>query len=217
VASLRKKPADDAVAAADAVAPEVAVNELPEDDASLALRKQIDGANRSEQIQRERQQAAMLAHAANERRMSWLQSTPGAKENAQALGRIHYDALNSGLVDTSPEYFSYLEQRLAELQQPTTAATHLAQEMQMRAAQDRAAPPPPAEPKRSPVYSAPVSRDVPSIGSGRRQSNSRITLTPQEVEMARISGVSLDTYAREKLRLAQMRADGTYADQERGQ
>jgi hypothetical protein len=189
-----------------------------ENDASLALKAQIDRLNHSEQLVRQQQQAANAARAANERRMSWLETTPGAKENAQALGPIHYEALDSGLIDTSPEYFAYLEQRLADLPKPAAAAaTRVTDDMQRLAAQDRATQPPPRQRSYASIVSAPVSREVPSTGSGRRQNSSRVVLTPQEQEMARISGVSLETYAREKLRLAQMRADGTYGDQERGQ
>jgi hypothetical protein len=208
------------VAAPDPDAPVVAVDvegDAPvakpqEDDATVALKAQIDRLNHSEQIVRQQQQAAMLAHAAHEQRQAWLAATPGAKENVSALGAIHHDALDSGLIDLSPGYFTYMERRLAELPRPAAeaVATRLTEEM---AGRERAAQPPPTKPTR-PIVSAPVSREVPS-GSGRRQ-NSRITLTPQEVEMARISGVSVEEYARQKLRLAQMRASGEYSNEEQG-
>jgi hypothetical protein len=183
-----------------------------EDGASLALKAQIDRLNHSEQLVRQQQQAAMLAHAAQEQRQAWLAKTPTAMQNRDALGAMHHDALHSGLVDLSPSYFSYLEQRLASLPQPVAEATAMRMTEDM-AARERASQPPPPKPTR-PIVSAPVSREVPS-GSGRRQ-NSRITLTPQEVEMARISNVSPDEYARQKLRLAQMRASGEYSNEERG-
>jgi len=219
MASLRKRPAHAEVAAVDAEPAKVAINlesdapkaSTPEapaaDDASEALKRQIEALGQARNMQ---QQAAIAELAANERRQAWLQQTPGAKTNIHALGAFHQAALDSGLADTSPQYFSFLEQRLAELQQPTTAATHLAQEMQMRAAQDRA--PPPANPPASRVVvSAPVSRDVPSAGSGRREGG-RVTLTPQEQEMALVSGVSLEEYARQKAKLAQMKASGEYGE-----
>src|SRR5262249_3667796 len=218
MASLRKKPTDATVAAPDPDASVVAVSvesdapkaSIPEppspDSASSALKRQIELLNQAKTMG---QQAAIAELAANERRQAWLASTPGAKANIHALGAFHKAALDSGLADTSPSYFSFLEQRLAELQQPAAAATHLANEMQMRATQDRA--PPPAEPKRSPVYSAPVSRDVPSARTGRRDGG-RVTLTPAEQEMALVSGVSLEEYAKQKLKLAQMKASGEYGE-----
>lgn len=216
MASLRKRPADDVVAT-DAAVPEVAISietnapPAPEasapNNASEALRAQIEALN----------QARTLGHqaaTANERRQAWLEATPGAKDHIPALGHIHQAALNAGLVDTSPEYFDFMGSQLAALQaqRPAAAATHLAEEMQQRAAQDRA-PEPPPRPTRV-QYSAPPSRDVPN-SSGKRQSNGKITLTPQEVEAARISGISLEMYAKQKLRKAEMIASGEYGEQQR--
>ena len=61
--------------------------------------------------------------------------------------------------------------------------------------------------------SAPPSRDVPSASTGRPQS-SRIELTPEEREVARLSGIDELTYARNKRELERRKANGMY--QERG-
>jgi hypothetical protein len=226
MASLRKKkPTDAPVAKNDADPPEVAISAAsdtpptPEpseqtpkaaaaDDASEALKRQIDALN---QAQTRGQQEAIAQLAANERRQAWLASTPGAKERVSQLGAIHHAALQAGLADTSPEYFSFLESQLAMLEHPTEAAAQMAQEMQRVARAQE----PPAELKRSPVYSAPVSRDVPSVGSGRREISGRVTLTPAEQEMARVAGVTIEEYARQKRKLAQMRASGEYGEERR--
>lgn len=63
--------------------------------------------------------------------------------------------------------------------------------------------------ERASIMSAPVSREAPS-GS---RSSSKITLTKDEKEAARIAGVTEVEYAKNKQRLAEMRADGTYGDQ----
>ena len=60
---------------------------------------------------------------AKERRDAWLNSTPGARENINELGRIHHAALDAGLTDTSPAYFSFLESELAALQFKETVST----------------------------------------------------------------------------------------------
>ena len=52
------------------------------------------------------------------------------------------------------------------------------------------------------MVSAPVSRDIPDA-TGRRESHRKITLTPQEIEMARVSNISVEEYARQKLKLSQ--------------
>jgi hypothetical protein len=214
MASLRKR-LDAPVAATDADAPEVEIDvetnapPAPEasapDDASKALKRQIEALHQSETMQQ--QHAAKLA--AEGRREAWLNRTPGARENIAALGAIHHAALNSGLVDTSPEYFDFLGAQLAALKQPTEAATHIADEMQARASRT---PEPPPRPSRV-MVSAPVSRDVPSA-NGKRQSPGRVTLTPQEQEAARIAGIPLEEYARQKLRLSSMRATGEYSGSE---
>jgi hypothetical protein len=210
MASLRKR-LDAPVAATDADAPEVAIdvetNAAPEPaSASEALKRQIEALHQSETMQQQAQAAKL---AAEERRQHWLVSTPGARENVAALGAFHHAALNAGLVDTSPEYFSFMESELSALQQPTEAATHMADEMQARAAQSRAPEPPP----RPVQYSAPVSREVPTANGTR--SPGKITISPAEVEHARVAGISVEEYAKQKMRLAAMKASGEYGEDTR--
>jgi hypothetical protein len=156
------------------------------------------------------QQAQAAKLAAEERRQHWLASTAGARENIAALGAFHHAALNAGLVDTSPEYFNFMESQLAALKQPAEAATQIAGEMQARAAQSRA-PEPPPRPSRV-MVSAPPS--LPN-SSGKRQSNGKVTLSPAEVEAARISNISPEEYAKQKIRKAEMIASGEYGEQQR--
>jgi len=97
---------------------------------------------------------------------------------------------------------------LADLHAPSPAAG-LAKEMEERAQEP---PRPPEKPKRV-MVSAPVSREVPTSTTGRR-APAKITLTPTEVEHARVSGVSVEEYAKQKLRLAAVRASGEYSGAE---
>jgi hypothetical protein len=73
-------------------------------------------------------------------------------------------------------------------------------------------------PRRSIPISAPVSRDVPSVSTGRSQSlGNTVTLSPAEREIARKSYSAPDmtdemkerAYAMGKKRMLQMRANGT--------
>lgn len=65
---------------------------------------------------------------------------------------------------------------------------------------------------------APVSREVPTISGQRPSSSSKITLTPDEVRIARTSFTAPDMsnaekellYARNKQKLQKMRANGEY-------
>jgi hypothetical protein len=228
MASLRKKTdaaivADPPPVAADSEAtpspapaplptPELA--SPPQDEASQALLRQLEAIKQGETMQ---QQSAVAVLAAQERRKSWFESTPAAKDHLQELNILHQAALNAGLADTSPEYFDFMSQQLANLQRPAAAATGLADEMRERVAHVQ--PPPQPEPQpitnapRPSMVSAPVSREVPN-GSGRRQSG-KVTLTPQEVEFARVSNVSLEEYAKQKLRLEYLRETGQYSEEQR--
>jgi hypothetical protein len=213
-------PIEQPVSAAPEVPPaEPQPQEPPQqDDATLALKKQIESLRQSQQVRQQaamEQQAVIAQLAANEeRRQAWLAQTPGAKNHIPALGHIHRAALDAGLVDTSPEYFDFMGSQLAVLQaeQP---AEHLAKEMQQRAAKPtpRYFVPLPAAPARNPssLVSAPVSRSIPN-GSGKRHSTGKVTLTPTEVEAARISGITPEEYAKEKIRYEGMREDGSYRD-----
>jgi hypothetical protein len=80
-------------------------------------------------------------------------------------------------------------------------------------------PPPPQpqqtqqpQPERRVPVSAPVSREVASSASGSRQSNDKVTLTADQKEAAKMSGVTEVEYAKQLLRLKQMRESGEYGD-----
>ena len=229
MASLRKKPSPDVVVAtADTANPvAVAINTdapteqsstpspepvAPQDEAATALKRQVEALRQAGNMQ---QQAAIAALAAQERRQAWLASNELAQKNYAALNHIHNEALQSGLADTSPEYFSYLNNRLASLQSqhPSNAGKQLVEEMQQRAAQDRTPEPPQPKPMSLSAahVSAPVSRDIPSGGNGQRRPGS-VTLTPDQLDAARISGVSPADYAKQLLRLNEMKAAGEYSE-----
>ena len=75
------------------------------------------------------------------------------------------------------------------------------------------APPPQPQARAEPsaLYSAPVSRQAQSGGTGQRPAR-QVTLTPQEQEYARVAGVTDVEYARQKQRLAQAKANGDYGE-----
>jgi hypothetical protein len=182
----------------------------PLDEAAEALRKQIEALRQSEDLVH-RQSA--LALETNKQRQAWLERTPGAKENVAILNVLHSAALAAGLVDGSPQYFAALEQQLATLPQPTNNARHMAEEMQQHAAQNgQQQPQPQPEPRPSRYVSAPVSREIPSAGNGTRAPR-QVTLTADQKEAARMSGISEVEYARQLMKLNEMRAAGEYPDQ----
>lgn len=106
------------------------------------------------------------------------------------LGAAHWDAIRAGHAQDSDAYFQALEEKLG-YRQATAATTE----------------------RRSPPVSAPVSREAPSLSTGK-PSTSRIELTPEQREHARISGVDEFTYAKNLMRLNELKKNGHY--QERG-
>lgn len=70
-------------------------------------------------------------------------------------------------------------------------------------------PPAPAAPKEAYIVSAPVSRDVPGVTRPR----GRVTLSREEMEAARFSGLTPEEYAAQKQKYAEMRSDGSYRDE----
>lgn len=137
----------------------------------------------------------------------WLKQHPDAftdQEKNAYLGAAFWEATKSkGLSRGTPEYFQYLEERLG-YRKAAPPPPNDEDEID-----DTPNPPQPA--RRNPTVSAPVSRDVPSGGSGQRQNN-RITLTAEEREAARFSGVSEVDYARQKQRLAELKRQGHYQE-----
>lgn len=109
------------------------------------------------------------------------------------LGAAHWDAIHAGHAQDSEAYFTALEEKLGYRQAAAPAAV--------------------TETRRSPPVSAPVSREAPSLSTGK-PATSRIELTPEQREAARIAGVDEFTYAKNLMRLNDLKKQGHY--QERG-
>ena len=131
---------------------------------------------------------------------TWLKSHPelltDQRKNTR-LGAAHFDAEDKGLVAGTDSYFQFLEERLGyrEAQKPVV--------------NDEDEDDEPVQHRRQPLVSAPVSRDTVSTTSGK-PSSSKITLSPEQREAARIAGVDEITYARNLQKLNQARANGSY-------
>lgn len=128
----------------------------------------------------------------------WLRDHPDYATDQRKnikLQALHWDALDEGHRPFSTEYFKFVEIGLGlrEAEKP-------AEEVEV----DRPGT------RRTPVVSAPVSRDNP--GGGTRPSPGRITLTAEEREHARASGVTDAEYAKQKARLMEAKANGHYGE-----
>lgn len=117
----------------------------------------------------------------------WLKTHPDTITNPRMNTRLqgaHFEAEDKGLRVGTKAYFEYLEDRLG---------------ITTREEEDEVD-------DKTPV-SAPPSRAATNPSTGR-QSNNRITLTPEQREVARLSGIDELTYARQLQRLNELKASG---------
>jgi hypothetical protein len=180
-------------------------------EAMTALQRQIDELRKSEEIQKQQAAPQQAAADIHNRRISWVQNNPLAQQHYDRLGGFHNEAMQAGLVDMSPEYFGHMNNRLAALQgQPADGGQMPTPKFFQPPPAARA----PSPPMSSSLVSAPVSREIPGSNGQRRTTPGKVTLTREEVEAARISNVTPEEYARQKLKRDQMIASGEYRNQE---
>ena len=163
-----------------------------------ALQRQLYSLRQSESIQQQQQNIAN----AEAKRLAWVRANPLAQKHYDRLGEFHNEALANGHRDMSDAYLGHMTARLASLTPP-------AEEPRMPAPKftPRPAAGPPLE---ASAFSAPVSRDVPGA-SGRRPAG-KVTLTRAEVEAARISGISIEEYTKNKIEYERQLKEGEYRD-----
>lgn len=111
------------------------------------------------------------------------------EKNAR-LRTAHYDSQKEKIEAGTPAYFQYLEERLGYREK-----TQDDDEVEV------------ARPQ---IVSAPPSREAPSASG--RSAPTRVTLTAQEREIAASAGIDEITYARNKLKMLQMKAEGHYKE-----
>lgn len=125
---------------------------------------------------------------------AWLKAHPDVLVDARKNTRMqaaHLDAEDAGHIRGSESYFKFMNERLGYAK-PDPVIDDV---------EDNDS-----------IVSAPVSRDAPSAGTGRPLNN-RITLTPEQREIARLSGISDIDYARQLLKLNEYKRNGHYRDQ----
>jgi hypothetical protein len=207
----------------------VSADEYPEpDEATLALQNQLAHLKKSEELQR--QYAQHMAQQA-QRPMSRKEKLATWRANGGDEGDISFLESNPQMIDRHDVTVVAAEEAAQQGHERGTddhrQATkeifdrHLGHQQAQPAASVQPAaadpagffqpPPQPAHSRPDPAsyVSAPVSRGVPSGETGYRPAR-QIKLTPQEQEYARVAGVSDVEYARQKQRLAQLRASGQY-------
>jgi hypothetical protein len=134
---------------------------------------------------------------------NWLRAHPeymtDPEKNA-ALQHFHWVATRETGEQHTPKYFERIEHHLGLRRQPPQTNGS-----QRPVATERTAPV--RRQYSGPPISAPISREVPSLSTGRPQSY-RAPLTRAEVEIARASGITDAEYQTQKERLLRLQASG---------
>jgi hypothetical protein len=138
---------------------------------------------------------------------AFLKANPHVLQNLPAAGYYHRQGTAQGIADDTEEMNQFV---LSGMRREREAIENA------RRAPYRDPPPvnTPEPPKRSMPHTAPVTRDAPSMSAGAVPT--RITLSPEEIMIARNSYTAPDmsneqkerAYAMAKLRMLQMRKDG---------
>jgi hypothetical protein len=129
----------------------------------------------------------------------WLRSHPDymtdQRKNAK-IQSLHWDALDAGNGAFTPKYFEFIEEKVGLREAPKV---------------DRDEDTDADESERGRMVSAPVSRENVSLATGK-QSTTRVTLSPSEREAARLSGITEVEYAKNKIKLQEMKKSGYYSE-----
>jgi hypothetical protein len=187
-------------------------------NATGALKAQLEALKQSEELHRQRQAQALqpppvtreqrLAlwkqQGLSEAEMDFLRQNPQMIDFPQITSQAASEAMQAGHQRDSDSFREAMtvafDNHLKRLAQQATAEQPTPEFFQP--------PPPPKPPTRSNIVSAPVSREVPS-GRPREENNpNRMTLSAEEMQIARASGISATDYARGKLRLQREKAAG---------
>lgn len=116
------------------------------------------------------------------------------------LQAAHFDALDEGHKAFSTDYFISLEQHLGLRKAEKAAKVEKDDDEEDDNVSD----------KRATIVSAPVNRESSSVGKPEGGGRRRVTLTREQADHARISGVSEEVYAENLVRLGDLKKNGHY-------
>jgi hypothetical protein len=189
------------------------------DEAAQALRQQVEAHRQAETLQAQHQQAAMAqqhvpvtreeklaAWDLSEAETKFLTDHPDMIDNDRILAAAIQTATRAGIDRSAPEFLPTVQKNFDQ---------HLHRFQERARAESpaffRPEPPPamPARPSPASFTSAPVSREGLSGGDRPPSIPTKITLSMEEREAARIAGVSEVEYAVQKRRLMLEKASGS--------
>jgi hypothetical protein len=175
------------------------------EEAQIEAQKAVEEYRRAQAAHMMEQQAKLpleerlaLLPDLTEAKRQFVRAHPEMLDNP-ANGALHFQALDLGHADDSPEYFAHIEKGLAanKVEKPTPQPQ----------------PKPQSREPRGPTVSAPVSRESISISTGRPV-DTKIRLTPEQREAARFTMPGVPAaeaervYAQNLLRLEQAKRAG---------
>jgi hypothetical protein len=183
---------------------DVTQNDNPNDDASEAFKRQIEALKESERIQQERAAAAQ-APALTKKEMQFLKDNPDFLDDHEIAHQALMRAHRGGHVLDSDEFHSAVKEHWQALRMPparTSPASYDAPDL----------PDLPEASERTRNVSAPVSRETQANGGFNKYGDrpGRITLSVQQKEAAKFSGLTEREYAEQLLRLREEQKNGNY-------
>lgn len=169
-------------------------------EASKAERTRAEEARKTEPPQR---QDAIESLQVPDRAKEWLRGHREFAENPRKNAQLqiaHFDAVEEGHKEFSTAYFSAVE-RLLGLNKKEEEVDNEEPEVEVE-----------TKPKRSaPIVSAPVSRETSSNG-GNNASRTKIKLTREQAEFAKMAGITTEEYAKQLLKLRELKQQGIYGE-----
>ena len=214
----------------DAKAPEMPATESPADVAAkeaIALQLRLREMERAEQLNRQPQQPPPQASELQQPQpqgpamppavQKWLAEHPEYCDASDQVAQAEiYTATlkcnRDGKSWEQPDFIPTLERHLGIA--PRTNGQTQPRPSPAPAAPPRYDPPVRRQQRSAVPMSAPPSRDVPSFQTGRPQGGP-VRLTPAQQEAARFSGISEAEYARQLVKMEQMKAAGELDDRGR--
>jgi hypothetical protein len=190
-------------------------------NAENALAAQIEALKRSGELQRQRQEAAAMAARGQPMSRSqkldlwtqqgmppeeraWFEKHPELIDHPQVTAAAALEAERQGHTRGSKSHRKATRNIFNQLIGGKASAQPTPEFFQPPAVE----PDEPDEPRES-IFSAPVSRETPSAaGIYREPSPSSVTLTVDEKQIARNSGISEVEYAKQKLKMLRQQATG---------
>ena len=194
----------------DGAAADLLAGAAPTPMNAAALRGQIDSLKAAEELAHNpiAQRRAQTLHLWRQHGLQpvaeeFFTANPTLFVDPEAVSRAHVEAERQGLAMNSPEYFQFIASHHGDAPAPAPRAPEPRPEPRLSQEQSTG---------RRMAVSAPPSRTVPRGYSDRDGYEfgtiNRITLSPQEREAARLSGVDEETYARGKLEMLKRKAAG---------